>query len=205
MVLVLLAVPSRAEETNFFTVSPKLEALLSRKSAARTALSNACASAFPGRTVGLYYFYSKNEAVPRAYHFYPNTTGQTTVVICIRENQDPWDELFTLLFELLNSKGEKQFEDLCEQARAGKIAKDAFPKAVVQVEFEAMKATRNVVRGFHLSGKERKKSLYYSRFLECPDDFDGFLSYTRRMSHSRDVIKEYEAQYDELRKAGSGN
>jgi hypothetical protein len=200
-----LSLPCWAQQTNFFTLSPKLKALLASNPPARTALSNACAAAFSGRTVGLYYFYCDTEAIARAYHFYPNTVGQAAVVICIRENQEPWDELITLLFELLNSKSEKQFEDLYERAKAGTIAREEFARATIRLEFEAVKATRDVVRGFHLSRKERRKAYYYNRLLDCPNDFDGFLSYTEKISKSRDPIKDYEAQYDALRKAVSGN
>jgi hypothetical protein len=205
LAFIVLSLPSWAQQTNFFTLSPKLKALLASNASARAALNNACAGAFSGRTVGLYYFYCDTDAAPRAYHFYPNTTGQAAVVICVRENQEPWDELITLVFELLNSKSEKQFGDLFERAKAGTVARDEFARATLRVEFEAIKATRDLVRGFGLSRKERQKSYYYNRFLDCPNDFDGFLSYTQKISASRDPIKDYEAQYDALRKSVSGD
>jgi hypothetical protein len=205
LALMILALPSLAQETNFFIPSPKLKALLGSNPAARTALSNAYAGAFSGRIVGLYYFYSDTDAVARAYHFYPNTAGQAAVVVCVRENQEPWDELICILFELINSKNEEQFRALVERAKAGAIARDEFAKAVLRAEFEAFKPTRDLVCSFHLSRKERQKSYYYARLLDCPNDFDGFLSYTKELSPNRDPIKDYEAQYDALRKSPSGD
>lgn len=194
-----------AQPTDFFTPSPKLKSLLANCPPARTALSNSCAEAFSGRTVGLYYFYSDNDAVPRAYHYYPNITGQAAVVICVRENQEPWDELMTLVFELVNSKNEKQFGDLVERVKAGTIAGAEFARATLRLEFEAVKATRELVRGFPLSGEEKQKSHCYGRFIDCPNDFDGFLAYTKKVSPNRDPLKEYEAQYNEFRKQASGD
>src|SRR6266404_4266178 len=162
LALTVLSLPAWSQQTDFFTPSPKLKLLLAGSPPARTALSNACAGAFSGRTVGLYYFYSDTDAVPRAYHYYPNTVGQAAVVICVRENQEPWDELICLVFELLNSKSEKQFGGLFERARAGTITRDEFARAALRFEFEAVKTTREVVRGFPLSRKERQKSHYYN-------------------------------------------
>ena len=194
-----------AQDTNFFTLSPKLKALLAKNPPARTALSNACATAFSGRSVGLYYFYCDNESVERAYHFYPNTMNQPAVVICVRENQYPWDELFCLLFELSNSNAQQKFAEIYEQAKAGTMSREEFPKAVLRLEFEAIKGTRDLVRGLHLSRSEKRKSHYYKLFLDCPNDFDGFLSYTKKTSKDRDPVKDYLNQYDTLRKTVSGN
>jgi hypothetical protein len=204
LAFMLLSIPSWAQQTNFFTPSPKLKALLASNPPARTALSNACASAFSGKTVGLYYFYDDTDATRKTYHFYPNTIGEAAVVICIRENQEPWDELIGLLFELLNSKSENHYWDLFEKARAGTIARDEFAMAMLRFEFEGAKATRDLVRDFHLTKKESQKSHEYGLFLNCPNDFEGFLAYTQKVSAGHDPIKEYEAQYDALRKAVSG-
>ena len=205
LALIILALPLWAQETNYFTPSPKLKALLASNPGARTALSNACAQAFLGRTVGLYYFYSYTDAVARAYHFYPASPYQADVVVCVRENQEPWDELTCILFELNNSKNEEHFRALSERVNAGAIAKHEFAIAVSRAEFETTKSTRELVRGFHLSRKEKQKSYYYSLFLNCPSDFDGFLSYEKKVSTKRDSIKEYEAQYDALQKSHAGD
>jgi hypothetical protein len=201
----VLSLPSLGQQTNLFTPSPKLKSLLANNPPARVALSNACNTAFSGRTVGLYYFYSDNDAVPRAYHYYPNTIGQSGVVICVRENQEPWDELISLLFELRNSKSEKQFGDILERARAGTVARDEFARAILRLEFEAVKATRDLVSSFSLTRKQKRESYYYSRFVDCPNDFDAFLSYTKKTSPRRDPIKEYESQYDAIRKSVSSD
>src|SRR5689334_21488411 len=106
LAFMILALSSWAQGTNYFTPSPKLKALLASNPAARAALSNACAVAFLGRTFTLYYFYSDTDSVARAYHFYPDAAA---VVVCVRENQEPWDELICILFELINSKSEEHF------------------------------------------------------------------------------------------------
>jgi len=94
---------------------------------------------------------------------------------------------------------------VCEKAKAGIISREQFPMAVLRLEFQTTKDTRDLVRGFNFSTKERRKSHYYSSFMECPNDFESFITYMKKMPGGRDRIKDYEAQYDALRRAVSGD
>jgi hypothetical protein len=163
-------------------------------------LSNAFSNAFSNKTVGLYYFYSNNESQPRAYHYYPNTVGWPDVVLCVRENQNPMDEFTTLLFETINSKSEDGFTKLEQEAYLGTIPREQFAKEIVRCEFEATKSTRDALFTLKLKRKEINGSDYYRSFAECPTNFDDFLSYSKKLSSQRDVLKEYELKYDSLRK-----
>jgi hypothetical protein len=163
-------------------------------------LTNAFSSAFAKKTVGLYYFYSYDESQPRSFHYYPDNVGWPEVVLCVRENQNPMDEFITLLFETLNSKSEDGFTKLGQEAYLGTISKEQFAKEVLRYEFETTKNTRATLLKLKFGKKETKDSDYYRRFIECPTNFDDFLSYSKKVSQSRDVMKEYELKYDSLRK-----
>ena len=162
-------------------------------------------SAFPGKRFTLVYFYSQDDSAPPAYHYYPNTIGQGDVVVCLRENQEPWDEFITLVFELLNSRSERRFAELYQKAKAGTISKGEFATNVLRAEFNAVRDTRDLVRGLELSKKDKSKAPYYSSFLGCPSDFESFLPYAKKTSPGRDPLRDYEAQYDALRKGITGD
>jgi len=164
------------------------------------ALNHAFSDAFSGRTVGLNYFYSDDEHEPKALHFYPHTAGLPEVLICVRENQLPLDEFTGVLFEILNSKGETRFAQLIEEAKAGTISRTEFARAILKVEFEADKTTRDLLGRLELGAKDKAKSYYYGRYRDLPDDFEGYLSFIKRASPKFDAIGRYELQYDSLRK-----
>jgi hypothetical protein len=150
--------------------------------------------------LGFFYFYSTNESQARAAHFYPHIAGLPEVIIDLRENQEPLDQFIGLLFEVLNSRGEPQFSKLCEEAEDGSVSKENFAKGILKLEFEAAKATRHLLAPLKFKKKEINSSHFYKPSLECPNDFDGFLAYLKRRRGTRDVVKEYEAKYDELRR-----
>src|SRR5205809_7066972 len=82
-------------------LSPKLRQFLQAHPPALAELTNSFDAAFTNRTIQIYYFYETDESMARAYHYYPK---DLSVVIVLRENQEPSDELITLLFELINSR-----------------------------------------------------------------------------------------------------
>jgi hypothetical protein len=200
----LLCVSSWAQQTNVlnsnYSVSPKLRQFIIDHPGASKMLTKALSEAFSNRTVQLYYFYSDDESIPRAYHYYPS---ESVVGICIRENQQPVDEFITFLFEVLNSEGEKHFQEIIQKAKSGTISKTNFATEILKVEFEAVKRTRDLIGNLKLNKKEISESDYYNRFVECPNKFEAFLSYTKKVSlhGDRDSIKDYETQYDLLRKS----
>jgi hypothetical protein len=191
-----------AEEMNFLAgISPKLRKLVTGNAAAMSVLTNACSSAFRTNSVQLVYFYSEDDSRPRAVHYYPHTVGQADVMLCIRENQEPWDEFISIVFELLNSKNENRFEVLFERAKAGSIGKTEFAMGVIRIEFDADIVTRDLLKGMKLSRREKARSYFYNRFLGCPDGFEDFLGYQRKVSPRRDLVKQYEAMYEGIRDA----
>ena len=192
---------SSAQETNLLgACSPKLRKFLTDHPVALKELNHAFSGAFTGRTVRLNYFYSDDEHEPRAFHLYPQTAGLPDVYICVRENQLPLDEFTSMLFEILNSKGEPRFEQLFKDAKAGTISRSEFARAILKVEFEAAKTTRDLLGRLELGKKDIAKSYYYGRYRELPDDFEGYLLYIKRVSPKMDAIGGYELQYDSLRK-----
>lgn len=181
-------------------LSPKLRQFLEPRPAALKALITSISEAFSNRTYWVTYVYSDDDSEARAFHYYPNTIGLPDVIICLRENQQPLDEFITLVFEVRNSTGEKRFREITDGAKAGKLSKDQFVRGILQQEFEAIKSTRDSLLILKPSEKEKNSSYYYLRYSECPNDFEGFLSYTKRVSRKRDPVKEYEEQYELLRK-----
>ena len=178
--------------------SPKLRQFLAKHPEASKSLTNSLYQAFGHKVVQLYYFYSDNDAVPRASHYYPT---ESAVGIIIRENQQPSDEFICLLFELLNSGGEKQFKELFRKAESGEISRTNFAQEMLKVEFTAAKTTRDLLRTLKFGKKEIAESYYYNRFIDCPDEFNNFVDYCRRVSSpNRDPIKDFEEKYDGLRK-----
>lgn len=200
--MIMLSCSSKAENVPLADMmSPKLRQFLADYPSALEALSNAVSESTSCQNLRLYYFYSSDESVPRAYHHY---TGESGVTIVIRENQQPCDEWIWFLFEVLNSRGEKRFMQLGDMARAGTISKTDFPREVLRQEFQAVKMTKALIRTVHLSRQEEEESYCFNRFVECPDDFEEFLSYKKRVSPGRDQINEYEREYEVLRQSGHG-
>ena len=195
---VLFCISCPAAESGVLKMaSPKLRQFLADHPAALQALTGAISESFSNRTVRLYYFYSDDETVPRAGHYYPE---KSSVGIVIRENQEPSDEYISLIFEILNSQGEKRFLDLVEQAKSGAISKTDFVRDLMRQEFQAVKKLRGLIDSFKLSKKEKDTSYFFKKFAECPEDFEAYLSYARKVSPNRDQTKEYEKAYDSLRK-----
>jgi hypothetical protein len=147
----------------------------------------------------MYYFYTHDESLPRAHHHYIGDS--TTVGIFVRENQPACDQCICTLFELLNSKGEKRFRELWGLAGSGSISKGSFVKEMLRQEFPAVKATRDFIRKFDLKPEDVSGSKDYTQFVQSPDDFDEFLTYSRKLSQGGDQ-KAYEELYDRIRKTG---
>ena len=198
LLAVLLSISCWAQGSNISnTVSPKLRQFLADHPAASRALSNALSEAFASRTVRLYYFYSDDESVARASHSYPDDSA---VRIVIRENQEPCDECIGLIFEVLNSEGEKRFAELEQEAKFETLSKADFVKGIMMQEFQAVKKTRELIGNFKLSEKEITASYFYNRLIQCPNEFDEYLAYKKKVSPKRDDVTFYERQYDLLQK-----
>jgi hypothetical protein len=196
----------RAQETNLLTaLSPKLRSFVAANPGAMNELNRVYCSTFRTNTVQLTYFYSEDHSKPRAFHFYPHTADMADVVLCIRENQQPLDEFIDILFELLNSKNQSRFEALCEQAKAGSIQRRNFALAILRIEFESDLAVRKVLGEMRLTRKQKAESYYYDRIANCPSNFEESLTYRRKVSPQRDMIREYETQYDALRQNVQNN
>lgn len=177
--------------------SPKLTQFLISHPAVSLALSNVIAAASSVRTVQIYYFYTHDESAPKARHHYLGDSS--TVGIFVRENQPACDECICILFEVLNSKGEKRFKELFEKANSESISKEYFVREMLRQEFQAVKAARNLIRTFDLNREELAESKRYSQFMQVPEDFEGFLAYSQKVSQGGDQ-KAYEELYEKIKK-----
>jgi hypothetical protein len=166
--------------------------------------SKRVAEVLSNRVYGLYYYYSDEESAVRAFHSYPaGGSNGSPVSIVIRENQSASEEFIYLLFEALNSKAEDHFVDIIESGRAGKISKYEYARRILRKEFEAVKKTRDIVQQLNLSQSEL--SGYAQGFIQCPNDFEEFLSYLRKLSPNRSAFDDYERQYDWYRPPDGGH
>src|SRR5271167_2793647 len=104
LLAILSCISSQAQGTNIYSMmSPQLREFLATHPGASKSLSDTFSEAFSNRVVQLYYFYTDDESGPQALHYYLN---ESSVVIGIRENQEPGDQCYCLIFEILNSEGE---------------------------------------------------------------------------------------------------
>jgi hypothetical protein len=110
------------------------------------------------------------------------------------------DQFISLLFETLNSRGEKQFRNLFEDAYNGSISKDVFVNTIRRLEFAQTLNARALLLPLHFSKKEIKQSHDYKILMDCPLDYQGFLAYLKVVAPKRNMVEEYEDEYDELRK-----
>jgi hypothetical protein len=178
--------------------SPELTRFLLGHPATSLTLSNAFAEASSGRKVEMYYYYTHAASSPKAHHHYLGDSS--TVGIFVRENQPACDQCISTLFELLNSKGEKRFRELWDLAKSGRISKKEFVRETLRQEFQAVKAARSLIQTLDLKPEEIGKSESYAQFMQTPNDFEGFLSYSQKLSQGLDQGA-YEDLYDKLRKA----
>lgn len=194
LILALLRLPLICQAEEFSSMlSFKLRRFLSDNPNASRALSNAVTTAFAHRSIRLYYFYSDDERLRRAFHSFPD---ESSVSICVRENQSSVDEFLCLLFEVINSTSEKQFEEIYRAAEAGTVTKQDFAKGIAQAEFKTTKQVRELLKTIGIHSED---SYYCKAFLHCPDTFDDFLLYSKKVSRGIDPLGEYESQYDAIR------
>ncbi len=205
LLLLLNLVSCPAQGTNLLLAcSPKLRTLLAAHPEAFTVFTNACCLATRSNSVGLVYFYCENDAVARGRSVYPHTAGMADVMIYVRENQQPWDEFVCVIGELLNTLSRPQFEELLARARAGTISRDDFPREINRVEFErTILPLRDLLAKMKLTKKEKAKSYFYPKSLGCPDDFEAYLAYQKKTSPHRDLTKQYQEEYDQLRSSSN--
>src|SRR5271157_5475011 len=89
---------------------------------------------------------------------------------------------------------------MSQNAYSGTITREKFAKVILRYEFEATTNTRSILLALKFGTNEIADSDYYRRFIECPTNFNGFQKYSKKTSHDRDVMREYELKYDSLRK-----
>ena len=195
------SVSAQSRETNVVAMlSPQLRAFLDHDTGAANLLDNVLCEALTNRALQIYYIYSPNE--PAAYHYYTEANG---VVVAIREDQHALDEFLCLIYEVLNSEHDVEFQELTRRAEARNISKVDFAHEVLRGEFKAALRTKLLISKVKFRKKETSQSYYYKHIAGCPDTFEEFLtSIEKESKNGRDPIKEYEANYDSLKlKSGS--
>ena len=178
--------------------SPSLRSLLKEHPENVNALNEIFVEAFSNRVAHLYYFYTQNQSLPKAQHYYPE---EGKVFIMVKADQLPADEFLCIFDEAINSEGEKRFDELYDEARSGTIGRTDFAREIIRQEFVAVKRTRDLLGKLKFTKKEKSASHFYKDFAECPDNFEDFLTYVRSLDPARrDQLSEYEKEYDTLRK-----
>ena len=162
LLLLLIEVPTAEASTNFLSqLSPKLRTFLLEHPAAKQKLEGESSNLLKRKQLKIYYFYTDDEAVPKASHYYPNASG---VIIMLRENQEAIDEYICLLFEVANTSFEHRFRILQDEALSGNIDKSEFVRGVFESQLQAMQQTRKVLSEIELPKSETSKSHFYGQF-----------------------------------------
>jgi hypothetical protein len=186
----------RAGDDIITSLSPKLRDYLGSHPPALQLLTNTYARAFSNRTVQLFYFYSGSKSIPGGYHYY---SGESVVGIVVRENLPVLDEYLVLIFEMRNSESEKSFEETFRKARLGQISRKDFVEEILRVEFENAKKLKRLIRQIDFGKKEEAESHYHKTFLQCPEEYNDFLVYTKEVS-KYDPVLHYQVKYESLQK-----
>lgn len=200
LAVTLFTLEGRSDVAEFLgMVSPKQRDFLREHPQAAAVLTNAVGEAARdgGRRLQIYYFYSADRSLANAGHYYPS---EGIVGVTIREDQSALDEYLCLLYEVLNSMGEPKFREIFDKAEKGDLGRRDFAVEILRVEFKAVLRMRQLLLELKFKNSLTKKSDFYKAFLNCPDDFDKFLEYKKKIANGEDPTKSYEQQFDLLKK-----
>jgi hypothetical protein len=176
-------------------MSPPLRSLLASHPVLRKPLDQVISEMPPGSTLHLRYGEPWTASKPSCSHYYHGDG----VVVSMCTQMPAYDEYLGLYFEIANSLQRPRFEELFRRAQAGTISRDEFPIEVMKGEFIAMKRTTALVRRLPAL-KEQRTSRLQPLVGHCPDDFDRFLAYGKRVAPERHPVQDYQEAYDELRR-----
>jgi hypothetical protein len=194
---------TRAQEAKIHDMfCPKLTQFLSEYPTASEWLQKLMDKSFAARQLRIYYYYSNDQSLANSFHYYPDTNS---VVIIVRENNQPIDEFIFLAYEALNSENQPPVEALWRKAQMGTIAREEFAREVLMLEFKAEKKFQALFGSLKIPTNETAKSIHYNQLMGCPDTFEEFISYTKKISAPKDPLEEYEIQYDAVRGQTSTN
>ena len=192
IVMALLCAPAYSQQG----LSPKLSQFLLDHPGAYKVLTDVLQEANSKRPVHIYYFYVNAQAHQPTMHRL--LEGESILGVFVVENQSPLSECVDILFELLNSKGERRFKELRQKAASGRISKQEYVREFLKEEFRAVIATKKMLPDLWLSEKEASESPQYKWFKEVPTEFEEFLVYRSKGELSQDNT-DYEKQYDAIR------
>jgi len=192
--MALLCTPAYSQQG----LSQKLSQFLVDHPAFLSALSNVLWEAQSKRPVHVYYYYANEQCHLPTIHRYLD--GSAILGIFVQENQTPCDEGIDILFEVLNSKGEKRFTELWNKVESKAISKEDYVREMLREEFKAVVASKKLIMNFKLSEKEAGESRNYKWFMEGPSEFEKFLTYRNKAGLAQSD-NYYRQQYDMI----SGN
>jgi len=195
LMLALLCFSSRGQSSNIFNaMSPGLRQFLVGHPAAAAVLSNVIASDFATKPARLNYFSSTDPYASRGSYYLTN--GLT--VILIGQSQWPADEFIALYFEVKNSENAPQLQGIFTNVQAGNITREIYGYQMLQLEFYACKATRDMLAGL-ADDPDISAAPLYKTHSGCPDTFDDFLAYldTLYAGHPG-PLENFEKQFDEM-------
>jgi hypothetical protein len=184
------------------TLSPKVRELIERRAEADQLLRNILREATTKRLIVVYYFYTEDATAPSAYHV---PMGTNLVIIAVRENQKPLDQLIQLVFETVNSERDDKMKAIGQLAALGRIGREDFAAAIAKEEFAAWPKTRAFVNQLRLSKQEMAESESYQGIARVPPDFETYLSQMKEASLKApwNYLGTYEAEYDAVRPIAS--
>jgi hypothetical protein len=199
-IFIITLFPAIAREGDYKeALSPKVRQFLLANPDTAKVMESVYDEAFTkrGKVLTLHYFYTECASCPGAAHFFED---DSVVMITVREDQAPLDEYLSIVFEMLNSMGEKRFRELEGKAIAGDISREDYVLETRRNEFLAFRRLKELVRPLKIPEVDAKQSLYYKSFSKYGNDFGLFNDAISK----RTVKDDYDKDYDILRKMPPG-
>jgi hypothetical protein len=198
LLLALLCISSRAQSSNVFdALSPGLQQFLNEHPAAGEVLSNVVNGDFANKAVRLVYFHPADQFMGRSHYQVTNNI----VVISIGDSAVAADEFIELYFEVKNSEHAGEVQKLLAKILSGTTTRDIFAHQMLQLEFAACQATRDMLSVLKDDDAIVQAPLYKNH-SECPDSFEEFIPYLQRIyAGHAGPLENFGRQFDEVQRS----
>ena len=196
--LVFLCISARAQCSNVFdAMSPGLQQFLNDHPSAGAILSNVVTADFANKAVRLEYFHPVDPFVGRSHYQVSNGV----VVISIGDSTMPAEEFIELYFEVKNSEHAEEARKLYANIISGRTTRDIFAHQMLQLEFAASQATRDMLATLKDDDAITQAPLYKNH-SECPESFEDFIPYLQRMYAGHpDPLENFGRQFDAVQRS----
>jgi tetratricopeptide (TPR) repeat protein len=175
------------------SLSPQLQKFLRENPSASKYLNSILEVQLQVRSISV--VYTNDLAGPTADHYCPKPDR---AVIELENNQAPLDEYLGLVYELFNSSHNEKFQELHDKARAKKIPKRDYVRALISVEQESYMKLKSDLPHVNFSAKDIAASATYESHLNVPENVEEFFLKTKNAPEEWSPPRDYGEMYDRL-------